>query len=356
MVTGTTLALALLSGAFVLASAASASAAPPQTSASALEKIDKVEKADKVEKTDKAVDRIAVLPLEILGEVPAGRPALEAAVAKGLVVTGRPVMVGPDVGTMLGQAGARVTCVDPGCWIAAGRALGARHLIAGMIERKASIFEVEFRLVDAAQGRVVMSQVDRCDVADCSVAELSRLTVLELVRAGLPQNTGRSPASAMGIPAPLPVPAPLGPSKTNAALQGPDNASAMRGSSDGMRRPPSQPLADADLGGTTSKSMTSDDSASTGWPTWVPVASIVTGVAAGAVGGYLLYLDGLCKVDARCDHKYKTFWGGIATAGAGAILVAGGIVVAVVGGDDDAANAGTGLAIGPGSLMYSGRF
>lgn len=317
-------------------------------------------------------DKIAVLPLEIIGEVPAGRPALEAAVTKGLVVTGAAVTIGPEVATLLSRAGARVACVDPGCWIAAGRALGARHLIAGVVERKAGQFQVEFRLIDAAvgQGRIVMTEANHCDVADCSVAELCRLTVNELARAGLPRAVAGSPAAAAATP-PAPVvagSAQIAPANSPGAAAAP-TLGVPAGAADGTRRfPPSRPaLSDEDdlkLGGLSSRAR--PDAAPPGrrWPSWFPVAAVVAGVAAGAVGGYLIYKDGQCIESSPCPHLYNTFWGGVATASSGALLLATGIVVGLVENRDDhpaldngeAPPPSTVLSIGPGSISLAGKF
>jgi hypothetical protein len=326
------------------------------------------------------VGRIAVLPLEIIGDVPAGRPALETAVARGLLVSGSAVTIGPDVGTALSQAGARVACVDPGCWIAAGRALGARHLLAGVIERKGGEFHVEFRLVDASpgQGRVILSETNKCDVSDCSVAELSRLTVHELARSGLPKasspvaatpvapasgasgTAGKPPGSLSSASAQVAPPATAGPS-----------ADASGGGRDGTRRFPS--AAPPPPSAAPPASLASGSSADAGvsnrrWPSWFPIAAVATGAVAGAVGGYLIYTDDKCIGPEPCEFEHANLWPGVATVSAGAILLATGIVVGLVdGGDtpagtttaqpgDGPAPAATSLSIGPGSIRLSGRF
>jgi hypothetical protein len=295
-------------------------------------------------------NRIAVLPLEIIGDVPAGRPALEAAVAKGLVVAGVPVTVGPEVGTTLTAAGARVACVDAACWIAAGRALGARHLIAGVVERKGPVFQVEFRLVDASAGagREVLKEANHCDVADCSVAELCRLTVHELARSGLSRPSGPVAATptvpVLADKTPTPAPAPI--------------------ATDGTSRFPSSgaPPSTSDLSGWSSPTEVSATAAPATpfFPRWFPVAAVVGGVVAGGIGGYLIYQDGKCTKEPAlghmCKKNYRTLAGGVASVAGGAILVATGIVVGLTRGDDETASCVTSVSVGPGSVGLAGRF
>jgi TolB-like protein len=306
-------------------------------------------------------NRIAVLPLEIIGEVPAGRPALEASVAKGLVVAGMTVVIGPEVGSTLSAAGARVACVDAACWIAAGRALGARNLIAGVVERKGPVFQVEFRLVDATAGREVLKEANHCDVADCSVAELCRLTVHELARAGLSRPSGAAVAATPATAAPA-VPAPAHASADGAAA----DKSTAPAATDGTSGFPAggAPPASAELSGWSSPSELSAaaptaPAATPFFPKWFPVAAVVGGVVAGGIGGFLIYKDEKCASDAApgftCKKIYHNMVPGVATVAGGAILVATGIVVGLTR-EDETTPAVTSLSVGPGSIGLGGRF
>jgi TolB-like protein len=318
-------------------------------------------------------NRIAVLPLEIIGEVPAGRPALEASVAKGLVVAGMTVVIGPEVGSTLSAAGARVACVDAACWIAAGRALGARNLIAGVVERKGPVFQVEFRLVDATAGREVLKEANHCDVADCSVAELCRLTVHELARAGLSRPSGAAVAATPATAAPV-VPAPAHASaaggaadKSPGSSSSSSGAAAAPGASAGTSGLPASgaPPAAGELSGWSSPSELSAVAPATPvatpfFPRWFPVAAVVGGVVAGGIGGFLIYKDEKCASDiapgsTNCKKIYHNMVPGVATVAGGAILVASGIVVGLTR-EDDTAPAVTSLSVGPASIGFGGRF
>ena len=123
-----------------------------------------------------------MLPLEVVGNVPAGRPALEAAVARGLTMFAGTTVEATQASARLTAAGAQVPCQDAACWTAAGKAVGARHLVAGRVERKGANFEVQFRLLEGATGRLLATETNKCEAADCSVAELTRQTVRELAR------------------------------------------------------------------------------------------------------------------------------------------------------------------------------
>jgi hypothetical protein len=317
-------------------------------------------------------DKVAVLPLEVGPGIKAGRPALEAAVVKGLVQAPSPVQIGPEVANTLNKAGARVACSDAGCWKAAGRALNARHLVTGAIDRKGPNFEVEFRLVDAVQGRVLLTEVNQCKASDCSVAELCRLTVNELARAGLVHSasplaasapTGSTPANADSAAPPSPTPPtvapPEAPSPDPLAAGAPPPDLDRAGSSiETDARPHSDLMASATPGAEARR-----------WPRWVPIASIAAGVVAGGVGGFLIYMDGEAVKNARCQAEmrdgaqacrdvYNTFWGGITTAGVGAALVGTGIVMAIMdaGKGEPATEQATRVQISPTGVAISGRF
>ena len=79
---------------------------------------------------------MAVLPLEVVGNVPAGRPALEAAVVRGLTMFTGTTVEATQTSARLIAAGAKLPCEDAACWTAVGKAVGTRHLVAGRVERK----------------------------------------------------------------------------------------------------------------------------------------------------------------------------------------------------------------------------
>ena len=141
------------------------------------------------------VDRVAVIPLDIVGDVPAGRPALEAAVLRGLTIASTPALLPGEAEARLKTGTAQLPCKNADCWSAVGRTLDARYLVTGTVERKGALFAVEFRIVDARAGRMIARESNGCDADDCSVAELCRLTVRELARVTLGQGTENPPPS-----------------------------------------------------------------------------------------------------------------------------------------------------------------
>lgn len=141
-------------------------------------------------------DKIAVMPLQILGDVPAGRPALEAAVMRGLTVASAPTLpVAETEGRLLGGS-TRLPCETAECWTSIGQAVEARYLLAGRVERKENLFFVEFQLIDSRPGRLLAREANRCEADDCSVAELCRLVVRELARQTLTDRDERRLAAS----------------------------------------------------------------------------------------------------------------------------------------------------------------
>jgi hypothetical protein len=249
------------------------------------------------------------MPVEIRGNVPAGRAALEAAIARAAAVTERPVVGAEEAAVRLEAAGAAAVCEAASCWTAAGRAVGASHLLAGDVERKEGLFHARFRLVDATSGRIIAAESNHCDEDDCSVAELCRVTARELLR----QTLVRAPESGPG---------------------------------------PGQATAGALAAG--EKDHVAPSAGARSWRALWPPAAIAAGVAALGAGAFLVKLDGDCA-DRGCDHLHDTLWGGVATLGAGAALTAVGVVFAV----RDARRStpsGPTVAVGPGSVVVSGRF
>ena len=209
---------------------------------------------------------LAVLPLEIVGNVPAGRPALETAVTRGLTVYSGPTIEAAQASAKLTAAKAQVPCQEAACWTAAGKTVGARYLVAGHVERKGTMFEVQFRLFDAPSGRLLATENNRCEADDCSVAELCRLTVRELAR----QTLGGAPMPTTAAPAAAPTPAP----KATSSVSTP--------------RPPQAGPAPAPLVATDSAALkASVDRSSARVPGFLAPTAIVAGAAGLAVGAWL---------------------------------------------------------------------
>jgi hypothetical protein len=276
-----------------------------------------------------ADDGVAVLPLELVGNVPAGRTALETAVVRGLTMFTGTTVDATQSSARLIAGGAKLPCEDASCWATAGKAVGARHLVAGRVERRGENFEVQFRLFDGPSGRLLATETNKCEASDCSVAELTRQTVRELARTMLSGSAG---GSATG-PGPVPsagasdAPAAASSSAPPAALAI-THAPADRGPG-GARRA-------------------------------LPYALAAGGVAALAAGGVVMWLDGSCQEHAgnnpkdNCNTYRETMWEGVAATSVGAALLATGAVLLII----DRRDAGdhTTVAVGPGSLLLRGRF
>lgn len=281
-------------------------------------------------------DRVAVLPLEILGDVPAGRPALEAAVLRGLTVVPVPAVQPEEIENRLRAASVRPPCEAPECWAAIGRSLQARYLVTGTVERKGPLFAVEFRVVDARMGRVLATESNRCDASECSVAELCRVVVREMAR----QTLNQEPEPPTSLPA-------------TATAAGMDHPAV--GASATTPQLETAPAA---------------DQPATPWSArrWaIPV--IAGGVLAGAAGGVMLFLDSHCihfetgDRSACSDHhgskENQLIIGGVAALGLGAALVTTGVVLLFSGEDPSDSSAGRGgvkVSVGPAGVGLSGRF
>jgi hypothetical protein len=128
-------------------------------------------------------ENIVLAPLELTGALNVSRVDLEAAVLRGLAVTGRPV-VPPAEATSAGT-----------------------FLVTGSVKRDGAVFRVAFRLVRRADQRELNATSNHCDVADCSLAELARRSARELVRQSLGRVSDQPPP-------PPPPPAAVPPLKT----------------------------------------------------------------------------------------------------------------------------------------------
>ena len=129
-------------------------------------------------------DRIAVMPLEIVGDVP-GRPT--GAGGRGPARAhggGRPHDAGrprPRPACVAGST--RLPCDTADCWTAVGQAVEARYLRHGQGGAQGEpVRRWSSRLIDARPGRLLARETNGCEADDCSVAELCRLVVRELAR------------------------------------------------------------------------------------------------------------------------------------------------------------------------------
>jgi hypothetical protein len=275
---------------------------------------------------------VAVLPLEIVGNVPAGRPALDAAVMRGLTMFFAGATIEPTASSArLGAAAATLPCEDAACWTAAGKAVGARHLLAGRVEHKGPNFEVQFRLIDGPSGRLLGTETSSCEAADCSVAELTRQTVRELAR----QTLSELPTAPPGPVAPATTGAPI------PLTPGAPGPSSSEGAALGLRQE-----ADRPAGPSTLRKL-------------LPYGAIALGAGAAAAGGWVIYKDGSCSqwvttpMGSECNHFRDQMWEGVALTGVGAALLATGIIVAITDHADPGAPV---VLVGPGSLRLAGRF
>jgi hypothetical protein len=261
-----------------------------------------------------AQDRaIVVLPLSLVGRVPAGRPALEAAVAKGIAVAAKPIVGADEVATQF-PASRNGACDAPACWREVGRALDAAYLVAGLVERRGGFFHATFRLIEPGSGRALANEHNECDENECSVAELCRMTARELVRqtlAGAPVAEAVAPPPAVVPPAP------------------PASASLVKAA------PPSARPRLAKV---------------------LPIAAIVAGAVAIGIGAYVLKADGECQgytASMECkgwnENSHGAAWAAI---GGGTALAATGLVFLL----RTPSGANASVAVSPGRLLLSGRF
>jgi TolB-like protein len=270
-------------------------------------------------------DSIAVLPLDVVGDIPASRPALEAAVLRGLTVAAVPSLPAGAAETRLRATGAHVLCDNADCWTALGRAIEARYLVAGKVERSDSMFVVEFQVYDSRPGRMLARETNRCEADDCSVAELCRLTVRELARQTLTKLDE-------------------GPSG------GPTLASTVTAETSPLARatPDSRPAGDRPGAGSSRKK-------------WA-AAALVGGAFGVAAGAYLVRYHFSCA-DKACTRLNGSEWnealiGGLAAGAVGVAALTTGVVLLLTGGERTPPRAGRGLSLslGPQSLVLSGRF
>jgi hypothetical protein len=272
------------------------------------------------------------MPLEIVGDIPAGRPALEAAVLRGLTVATVPALTLEETESRLRSATVHPPCDLAECWAAVGRSLQARYLVTGTVERKGPLFAVEFRVVDARLGRVLATESNRCEANDCSVAELCRVVVREMAR----QTLNQAPEPPAALPA------------TAAA-----------------------PLAERSLAagpGTPQLETTPMSDEPPGTPRlrrWA-IPAIATGIAVAAGGGVMLRYQYKCAnwiTPTLCKNYYgsdlhELLIGGIAGLGVGAALVTTGIVLLFRGDGSSASSAAQApkVSLGPGGISLYGRF
>jgi hypothetical protein len=230
-----------------------------------------------------AAENIVLMPLELSSGLEGSRADLEGAVLKGLAVAGRPVAPPADSATTRGT-----------------------YAVSGSLGREGNNFTASFRLVRTADRATLGTQENHCDMVDCAVAELARRSARELVR----QTLGR-PGEEPAPPAPAPVKAPPPPT----------------------------------------------DSGS-GRPTALGVTALVAGAAAIGVGIYLVTIHDKCrdpKPLQTCKEFNNTRVGGIASIAGGVAAGALGVYLLV---HDDSKTGGTTVAVGvrPSGLVFAGRF
>lgn len=206
-----------------------------------------------------AAENIVLMPLELSSGLETHRADLEAAVVKGLAVSGRPVVAPAD------SANARGT-----------------YLVTGNVGKEGTTFTARFWLTRTSDRREISTQENHCDMVDCSVAELARRSARELVR----QTLGRPSDEVALEPTPPRTPPP------------PDT-----GSSSGMGRLGVGAIAAGAVAiGVGIYLVAIDGRCSTSPPMGHMckahnvtlaggIASIAGGVAAGALGVYLLVRD-----------------------------------------------------------------
>jgi hypothetical protein len=253
----------------------------------------------RVPRANAAEDAIAVLPVEITGKLAASAGDLQDAVRKGLAISKRQV-VGPD---------------EP-----------AAFRVSAQVMRVGKVFRVRLTLIRVADGVTIATENNDCDVADCSVAELVRLSARELVRQTIGRGPVDGPATSTG-PAGSPpgfasgaVPADAAPSGGGASATG--EAPGARASAAGAGpRPGTSP---ARTHGADNEQASAERTRSTAPARERPALPVLPllGVGAGAtaVGAGIAMLkvhDDCYRAD--CDDVYDTKIAAFALLGAGAV-------------------------------------
>lgn len=233
-------------------------------------------------------DSIAVLPLEIGVRSGVSREDLHEAVLKGLAVAGRPVVALEDPEVTAMPTGEKPPCASPACWAELGRRVGAAYVVGGAVARTNTAFRVSLRLVRTSNGTTLAREENQCDVGDCSLAELVRLSARELVR----QTLGRKMEEA-------PVAAPAARAVAAARVATPPA--------------PIEPVAAVKVAASSIDARPRTDTRRVAG--WVMTAAGAFGVAAGV---FLLARDGDCS-GSGCYRVYDTKMMGWTFVGAGAI-------------------------------------
>ncbi len=224
--------------------------------------------------------------------------------ARGLAAFARDVLSAERVRGAL-SAGTP-PCIDDACWARVALQAGASHVVVGTIEKKPGVYRVSLRMLGGVALRILATEENQCESADCSLGELARLSARELARQTLPSVTAdvAVPAATPAAPAPSPG-------------QG------------HLRR-------------------------------WMPIALLAAGVISIATGAYFIAVDGDCAVRPMdspnmCLSNYRTGSEGWALASGGAAAAAIGGVLLVRSGSTPA-TATSNLALYPSGLGLGGRF
>jgi hypothetical protein len=169
---------------------------------------------------------IALVSIEVSNGVNVKREDLESAVMKGLAVAGRPMVTADDAKARAEEGKSELACQSAPCWSRLGRLTNAGYLVSGSAVREGDNFRVQFRLVRASDGSTLASEDNKCEIADCSIAELARRSARELVR----QTLGRAGEGPVAEPAPPGAPLMVRPIAVQASVDGapPPEASRRR--------------------------------------------------------------------------------------------------------------------------------
>jgi hypothetical protein len=124
-----------------------------------------------------AAERVAVLPLQVEGELRADwEPKFEAAIARGLVQSGLEVIEPPAVTKATGGVG---TCANAKCYRFVASAVDARYVVVGKLKVEERNYEIGLDVIDGNDGSLAASSSESCQV--CGVNEVEELVSKQAV-------------------------------------------------------------------------------------------------------------------------------------------------------------------------------